>query len=115
MNFTLKRINQICSVLILTLSEKDMKLEYLTSIGKKTDNPKEFRCPRIHLIFSEDLQEISGYTMQVSLDYQLDDYWTLEKQIADSDIDLIGNIINKLSEIKKEFQKYRKSKVGIPV
>ncbi|MFX1295719.1 MAG: hypothetical protein ACFFD2_12820 [Promethearchaeota archaeon] len=91
-------------------SSTDQSTLFLEKMVIETDNPKEFKCPRIHLIFSEDLTQISAYTMHISLDYQLNKYWTLEKQVNEVDINSINNIIEKSTDIKKQFQKYKKTK-----
>ncbi|MDD1778140.1 MAG: hypothetical protein LUQ65_08205 [Candidatus Helarchaeota archaeon] len=74
----------------------------------QTDNPEEYNCPRIHLIFSEDLKEISGFKMHIDLAYEMKDYWNLEKTINEEDIDQVDAITEDLGEIKTKFLKYKK-------
>ena len=91
-------------------SPTDRSTLFLEKLVIETDNPKEYKCPRIHLIFSEDLQQISAYTMQVNLDYEITDYWEAEKQVNDNDIDRIDAFIKKLTDIKKDLHQYKKNK-----
>ncbi|NVM55199.1 MAG: hypothetical protein HWN66_15950 [Candidatus Helarchaeota archaeon] len=90
-------------------SHTDESTLFLEKLVIKTDNPKEFQCPRIHLIFSEDLSEISAFTMRVELDYHLSDYWKSEKDIGDGDLDRIEKMTEGLQKIKQEFQRYKKN------
>jgi len=89
-------------------SVTDQSTLFLEKLIIETDNPEEYNCPRIHLIFSEDLIEISAYTMHVELAYELNDYWELEKTINDGDIDQVDEITERLQDIKDKFQKYKK-------
>ena len=74
----------------------------------QTDNPEEYNCPRIHLIFSEDLKEIAGFRMHIDLAYEMKDYWKLEKTINEEDIDQVDAITEDLQDIKTKFLKYKK-------
>jgi len=91
-----------------TYSQTDRSTLFLEKLVIKTDNPKEFRCPRIHLIFSEDLTQISAYTLHVNLEYDYYDLWNADKNIQDSDITKTDEIINRLQRVKKEFQHFKK-------
>ena len=92
-----------------TFSHTDESTLFLEKLVIKTDNPKEYRTPRIHLIFSEDLQLISAYTMHLELDYELFDLWKVDKNIQDSDVDRADEVIERLQRVKTEFQRYEKT------
>ncbi len=77
---------------------------FLEKLVLKTDNPSEYHCPRIHLIFSEDLEEISAYTMQVQLDAQIADYWTEPQNIQSEDLERLKGIIETTQAVKGEFE-----------
>lgn len=86
----------------------DQSTLFLEKLIIETDNPEEYNCPRVHLIFSDNLKEISAYTMHIEMAYELNDYWKLEKTINDNDIDQVDEITENLQIIKENFQKYRK-------
>ncbi len=89
-------------------SHTDESTLFLEKLVIKTDNPKEFRCPRIHLIFNEDLTQITTYTLRIKLDYELYDLWHADKNLQDSDIDRTDEIIKRLQIVKKGLQGFKK-------
>jgi hypothetical protein len=91
----------------------DKSTLFLEKLILKTDNPSEYHCPRIHLIFSEDLEEISAYTMQVQLDAQIADYWTASQNIQSEDLDRLKVIIETTQEAKGEFESALKKPLPI--
>jgi hypothetical protein len=91
-------------------SVTDQTTLFLEKAIIQTDNPEEYNCPRIHLIFSEDLKEVSGFKMHINLTYEMKDYWNLEKTINEEDIDQVDAITGNLQEIKTKFLKYKKKR-----
>ncbi|HUX99824.1 MAG TPA: hypothetical protein VMV49_09740 [Candidatus Deferrimicrobium sp.] len=96
-------------------SSTDESTLFLEKLIIETDNPKEFKCPRIHLIFNETLEQISAYTMHVEIEVHLEDYWELEKSIEASDINQIDPLIKKLQELKKNLQTYAKKPSAVVI
>lgn len=92
-----------------TFSHTDESTLFLEKLVIKTDNPKEFRTPRIHLIFNEDLTLISAYTMQLKLDYQLLDLWNTGINLQADDINKVDEVNDRLKGVKIKFQRYQKA------
>ncbi len=90
-------------------SSTDTSTLFLERLVIETDNPKEFQCPRIHLILSEDLTQISAYTLQISMDYHVSDYWDFEKKVTDDDLHRVDELIQNLEEVKASLKKYMKN------
>ncbi|MHA1265446.1 MAG: hypothetical protein ACTSRS_09450 [Candidatus Helarchaeota archaeon] len=88
-------------------SHTDESTLFLEKFVLKTDNPKEFRCPRIHLIFNEDLSRFSAYTLRPHLDYKLTKLWSKSKLIQNSDLTRIDLIVKRLQEVKNELHQYQ--------
>jgi hypothetical protein len=91
-------------------SMTDQNTLFLEKAIIQTDNPEEYNCPRIHLIFSEDLREIAGFKMHIDLAYEMNDYWKLEKTINEEDIEQVDAITEDLQEIKTKFLRYKKKR-----
>lgn len=92
-----------------TFSHTDESTLFLEKLVIKTDNPKEFQCPRIHLIFSQDLKLISAFSMVIDLEYTQLDYWTNERTLDDEKFTQIDTLVQNLQDVKNELMKYRKN------
>ncbi len=88
-------------------STTDVSTLFLEKLVIETDNPKEFQCPRIHLIFNEDMSQVSAFTMQINLEYQLMNLSELKYYLRENDINRIDEIIEKLQIIKKDLKSYQ--------
>ena len=78
-------------------SEIDESTLFLERLVLETDNPEQYNCPRIHIIFNQDFSKIKCYSMQVKLDYEIIEVETIsESNIELDSIDIIKDKLNVL-------------------
>ncbi|MHA1694118.1 MAG: hypothetical protein ACTSXT_09915 [Candidatus Helarchaeota archaeon] len=80
-------------------SEIDEATLFLERFVIETDNPEQYKCPRIHIIFNENFTEMRCYTMNLDLDYELFEVESMTKSNLDL-LDIINIIKEKLNEIE---------------
>ncbi|MHA1270164.1 MAG: hypothetical protein ACTSPY_10295 [Candidatus Helarchaeota archaeon] len=79
-------------------SEIDEATLFLERFVLETDNPEQFKCPRIHLIFNENFTEVKCYSMKANIDVELLEVEAVFK--PNVDLNVIEIIRNRLNEIE---------------
>lgn len=93
-----------------SFSHTDESTLFLEKLVLKTDNPTEYQCPRIHLIFSEDLELISAFTMIIGIDYTCSDYFSTSTTIDQNTLGQFDELLHDLTHLKENCLDYNKTK-----